>query len=106
MSVKTVERRAGSMDYAVDEDGNEAPIVKAEILFDGEEPIEVYHMEEKEKEQLLRLIDTASLNDAIDYTLYYTLQEEAQSYFAGDKTLDEAVDVIQRRASLFVAERM
>ena len=39
MSVKTVERRAGSMDYAVDEDGNEAPIVKAEILFDGEEPI-------------------------------------------------------------------
>ena len=54
----------------------------------------------------MRLIDTASLNDAIDYTLYYTLQEEAQSYFAGDKTLDEAVDVIQRRASLFVAERM
>ena len=46
--------RAGSMDYAVDEDGNEAPIVKAEILFDGEELIEVYHMEEKEKEQLLR----------------------------------------------------
>lgn len=98
--------RAGSMDYAVDEDGNEAPIVKAEILFDGEELIEVYHMEEKEKEQLLRLIDTASLNDAIDYTLYYTLQEEAQSYFAGDKTLDEAVDVIQRRASLYVVERM
>lgn len=97
---------AGNMDYAVDADGNETPIVKSEILFEGEDPIEIYYMEETEKKQLLRLIDTASLNDAIDYTLYYTLQEEAQSYFAGDKTLDEAVDVIQRRASLYVAERM
>ncbi len=97
---------AGNMDYAVDADGNETPVVKSEILFEGEESIEIYYMEEKEKEQLLRLIDTASLNDAIDYTLYYALQEEAQSYFAGDKTLEEAVDVIQRRASLYVAERM
>lgn len=97
---------AGNMDYAIDADGNETPIVKSEILFEGEDPIEIYYMEETEKKQLLRLIDTASLNDAIDYTLYYTLQEEAQSYFAGDKTLDEAVDVIQRRASLYVAERM
>jgi ABC-type glycerol-3-phosphate transport system substrate-binding protein len=105
-SLENMLEEAGSMDYAVDEDGNAMPVAKAEILFDGEGSIEVYYMEEKEKEQLLRLIDTASLNDAIDYTLYYTLQEEAQSYFAGDKTLDEAVDVIQRRASLYVAERM
>ena len=93
---------AGNMDYAVDADGNEMPVVKSEILFEGEESIETYYMEEMEKKQLLRLIDTASLNDAIDYTL----QEEAQSYSVGDKTLDEAVDAIQRRVSLYVAERM
>lgn len=97
---------AGRMEYAVDADGNETPMVKSEILFDGEESIEVYRMEEEEKEQLLRLIETASLNDAIDYTLYYIVQEEAQSYFVGDKTLDEAVDIIQRRALLYVTERM
>lgn len=97
---------AGNMNYAVDADGNEIPIVKLEIGFEGEESIEVYQMEEEEKKQLLRLIDTASLNDAIDYTLYYIVLEEAQSYFAGDKTLDEVVDIIQRRASLYIAERM
>ena len=96
---------AGNVDYTVDADGNEVPIVKSEILFEGEESIEVYRMEEEEKKQLLRLIDTASLNDAIDYTLYNIVLEEAQSYFAGDKTLDEVVDIIQRRASLYVAER-
>lgn len=97
---------AGNVDYAIDADGNQIPIVKLEILFEGEESIEVYRMEEEEKKQLLRLIDTASLNDAIDYTLYNIVLEEAQSYFAGDKTLDEVVDIIQRSASLYVAERM
>lgn len=96
---------AGNIDYAVDGDGNEMPIVKSEIGFEGEESIAVYNLEEEEKKQLLRLIDTASLNDAIDHTLYTIVLEEAQSYFAGDKTLEEVVDMIQRRASLYVAER-
>ena len=42
------------MEDAVDADGNDTPTVKSEILFDGEEDIEVYCMEEEEKEQLLR----------------------------------------------------
>lgn len=97
---------AGNIDYAVDADGNEIPVVKSEIGFEGEESIEVYNIEEEEKKQLLRLIDTASLNGSIDYTLYNIVLEEAQSYFAGDKTLDDVIDMIQRRVSLYVAERM
>lgn len=96
---------AGNMDYTVDADGKEIPLVKSEIGFEGEESIKIYRMEEEEKEQLLRLIDTAGLNGAIDYTLYYIVLEEAKSYFAGDKSLEEVVDMIQRRASLYVAER-
>ena len=91
---------------SVDGAGKETPVAKLEILFEGEESMEIYCMEEKEKEQLLRLIETASLNDAIDYTLYYILQEEAQGYFAGDRTLEETVHRMQRRAVLYVTERM
>ena len=97
---------AGNEDYVIDADGNEIPIAKWKIGFEGEDAIEVYYMEEEEKRQLLRLIETASLNGAIDYTLYNIVLEEAKSYFAGDKTLDEVVDIIQRRASLYIAERM
>ncbi len=97
---------AGNMEYVVSADGNEIPIVKSEISFEGEEAIKIYRMEEEEKKQLLRLIETASLNDAIDYTLYNIVLEEAQSYFAGDRTLDEVIDIIQRRASLYIAEHM
>ena len=98
--------KAGNMEYAVDGAGKETPVAKMEILFEGEESMEIYCMEEREKEQLLRLIETASLNDAIDYTLYYILQEEAQGYFAGDRTLEETVNRMQRRAVLYVTERM
>ena len=81
---------------SVDGAGKETPVAK----------LEIHCMEEEEKEQLLRLIETASLNDAIDYTLYYILQEEAQGYFAGDRTLEETVHRMQRRAVLYVTERM
>ena len=33
------------------------------------------------------------------------IQEEAGAYFAGDRTLDQAVDRVQNRASLYVNER-
>ncbi len=104
-TLKDMLEDAGSMEYAVDADGNRSPIVKSEIRFEGEEPIAIYNVEEGEKEQLLRLIETAHLNGAIDYTLYYVLLEEAQSYFAGDKALEEVADIIQRRAALYVGER-
>ncbi len=32
------------------------------------------------------------------------VEEEIQPYFAGDKTLDEAIDIIQRRAQIYISE--
>ena len=35
-----------------------------------------------------------------------TIQEPCEAYFAGDKTLDETVDLIQRRVALYVNEKI
>ena len=32
------------------------------------------------------------------------VEEEIQPYFAGDKTLDDAIDIIQRRAQIYISE--
>jgi hypothetical protein len=32
------------------------------------------------------------------------ITEEAQAYFAGDKTVDEVTDIIQSRAQIYVSE--
>lgn len=58
------------------------------------------------KEQLEKLLDITKY--AAGYSDYYTweiIQEAGGAYLAGDKSLDEAIDLIQSRASLWVAEQ-
>lgn len=50
---------------------------------------------------LCNAIDHISRNDR---EMMLILQEQAQPYFAGDKSLDETADLIQRRVTLYVNE--
>ena len=61
------------------------------------------------KEELARYEDFLNSIDKIqlyDASIYNIIEENATAYFAGDKTLDEAVDLIQRRVALYVSENM
>lgn len=42
--------------------------------------------------------------DMCDSSIYEIVREQAEAYFTGDKSLDETVDLIQRRVSLYVNE--
>ncbi len=92
-------------EYITDEDGNQKPVAKSELLFAGEEPVEIYCVTEEQAEDLLNLIDSATIYASIDYQLYNVFLEEAAAYFSGDKTLEEAVAVMQSRASIYVGEK-
>ena len=41
-----------------------------------------------------------------DRNILALVEEEAGAYFAGDRTLDDTVERIQRRAELYVNEKM
>ena len=61
------------------------------------------------KEELARYEDFLNSIDKIqlyDASIYNIIEENATAYFAGDKTLDETVDLIQRRVALYVSENM
>ena len=53
-------------------------------------------------EQFINSIDQTDLRDPV---LYRIVKEAAGAYFAGDKTLDETVQLIQNRAMLYVNEQ-
>ena len=40
-----------------------------------------------------------------DIPLYRIAYEEARTYFSGDKSLDDVIEVIQKRATLFMNEK-
>lgn len=94
------------IEYVLDEAGNTMPVPKSEVRFEGEEVVEIYNIPEKQANRLITLIEEARICTAIDYQLYNALLEEAGSYFAGDKTLEQATAIMQSRASLYVSERV
>lgn len=97
---------AMTIEYIENVEGKEVPKKKAEIVFEGEEPILIYQISEKQRNVLWNIIESASKGNAYDSLLHGILLEEADGYFKGEKDLDEVVKVIQNRASLYVQENL
>lgn len=51
------------------------------------------------------IISTADRMNMTDSSVMIIMREEIQAYFAGDKTLDEAIGIINNRAQLYYEER-
>ena len=82
------------------------PVVKGQLRFEGEEPVDFYYISEEQGNQLLELIEGAEFCNATNTQLHFILLEEATAYFAGDKTVEEAMEAMQSRATIFVSERV
>ncbi len=90
----------------LNEEGQEVPVVKGQLRFEGEDPVDFYNLSEEQGNKLLELIEGVELGNAIDLQLHNILLEEARAYFAGDKTVEEVMEAMQSRATIFVSERV
>ena len=97
--------------YALDKEGNRIEEVEpSNFLFGVGSPIRMViyplTLSEAQAERFMDLYNATSRMTATDpvYTLENLITEQAQPYFAGDKSLDETVDLIQRRVTLYVNE--
>lgn len=66
--------------------------------------VECHRVTDEEWEQYEDLINSVTKVDMYDSNIYNIVWEAAGAYFAGDKTLDETVALIQNRAGLYVNE--
>lgn len=86
-------------------DGEKQPVVKNQVSFEGDDqPQYIYCLTEEQTQRLMELIESAQINDAYDHHLYRVIMDEVDSYFSGDKTLEEVTDIIQNKASIYVSE--
>ena len=60
---------------------------------------------EEDRETLKILLEYLDSLPDDNAPLYRIVYEEARTYFSGDKTLDEVIDVIQNRATLYLQEK-
>ena len=67
--------------------------------------IELKTLTQADADQILALIDSVSGSAGQDEALWNIIRENATDYFSGRSSLQDAVRVIQNRASTFVAEQ-
>lgn len=91
-------------EYGTDENGGEQPVVKHQVIMEGEEPLDIYSITQKQADQLLGLVEGACACSQTDNRIYQIFLDEAVNYFSGAKSLEETADVIQARVSMYVAE--
>ena len=70
---------------------------------DSENFIRIYP--EKEAERARELLDGVGTSLSYDSDLFNLIAEDASAYFAGAKSLDETVKIIQNRVETYIAER-
>lgn len=92
------------IEYIEDAEGKKTVVAKARITFEGEGPLEIYQITDKQAAALLQIIEKASVASAYDSGLHSILLQEIDGYFYGDKSLEETADVIQRIAQIYVSE--
>lgn len=86
-----------------DEFGNEIRQPLA-YYYDGTQQYEVYEASEKECSSLLELINSADRKFEYHPEIMKIIQEEADSFLAGDKTAKAVSEVIQNRVELYLKE--
>ncbi|MGN1313599.1 MAG: ABC transporter substrate-binding protein [Lachnospiraceae bacterium] len=94
------------IEYETDENGQQKPMVKEQVIFEGEEPVDLYCITEKQAEDLLVLIEQAEMSSRIDSKIYKVFFEEADYYFTGERSLEETTSIIQSIVSIYVNEKI
>lgn len=101
---KEYDEATGEWVDKLDADGNKIELPVSTYGW-GDVSIDLKAVTDKEAENLRDLIDSAQ-----GFNVYYLtdeyriIEEEAEAYFKGDKSLDEVCDVIQSRMKIFVSE--
>ena len=96
--------------YKLDpETGERIPMPKGGMgmAAEGEAPMQftLWPMTERQRDKLLSLINDSTRGVDINQTIYGIVRDEAEAYFAGQKSAEEVARLIQSKVSLYVNEQ-
>lgn len=96
---------AMKQEFYTDANGRRVERPKGGVSYGSDEMIDRYAVTEQQKDILMELIRSTDRVSEYDDHIMSIVIEETGAYFAGQKTLDETVKVIQNRMNLYVAEQ-
>lgn len=103
LRVSSLEQKlTDSMEVEYDIEGEK--IVKDRIVFEGEDPVNIYEIEDIDAETLKAIIGKVQFSATIDPFVYNIVLEESEYLFHEDRKIEEVADIIQNRASIYIEE--
>lgn len=86
-------------------DSNGEKTVKEQLIFDGEDPVNIYEISNEDAETLKAIISKIEFSMVVDSNLYRIILEEADYLFHDDRNVDDVAEIIQNRASIYINEK-
>lgn len=93
--------------YLLDENGEKIVSMKAYTWDEmtGEQTGGIEAMTQEQIDQVMELYERTNMVETTDSEIMTIVEEVTEGYFAGQKSLDETVRVLQNRVSLYVSEQ-
>lgn len=91
--------------YVLDENGQKIVEPKASYWFEDDRTYNIDVFTQEQIDQVMDLYNKTNLVMTYDQNILDIVKEETAGYFAGQKSLDDTVRLIQNRVSLYVAEQ-
>jgi len=91
--------------FEINASGNEVEIPKGSWGANDDYIIYIYAMTREDGDKIINLIDSAVGSFGLDESLWNIISEGANDFFNGKNTVEEAVRIIQSRASIYVSEQ-
>lgn len=89
----------------LDDNGEKIQVSRGNIGMSDGSTFRIYAMTQEQADKLVQLINSADRTADYDTGIFDIVNEQAQAYFAGQKSAAEVAKLIQSRANLFVNEQ-
>ena len=91
--------------YLLDENGEKRQEARATWFDENGEQHSIYAMTQEQADEILEIISTCTKVASYDTSIYNIVYEQAQGFFAGQKTVDDVARLIQSKANIYVNEQ-
>lgn len=82
----------------------DGPLSEVSNIYINGKPVTAHPFTEEERETLQRLLDSVAPSDPRMNVVQNIVMEEREAYFAGQKSLDEVIRIIDNRVGLYLKE--
>ncbi|MBR5094859.1 MAG: extracellular solute-binding protein, partial [Oscillospiraceae bacterium] len=91
--------------FVLDENGEKIQLSRGGFWRDNGTMVEIYAMTQEQADRLWEAVTTCTKVMNMDTAIYEIVNEQAQAFFAGQKTAEEVARLIQSKANIYVNEQ-